>query len=122
MWWFAVALMIILGVAFSLVPSAMWPSVPKIIPQKQLGTAYSLIFYIQNIGLMGVPMLIGWVIETFAKRVAPDGAVSYDYTVPMAIFTLFGILAILVSVTLKYINSRKGYGLEEPNIKNKNSL
>lgn len=60
-WWFATIIMIVLGVAFSLVPSAMWPSVPKIIPEKQLGTAYALIFWVQNWGLMGVPALIGWV-------------------------------------------------------------
>ena len=65
-WWFAVIVMIVLGIAFSLVPSAMWPSVPKIIPMKQLGSAYATIFYIQNIGLTMVPWLIGWVIEHFA--------------------------------------------------------
>ena len=58
-WWFATLVMIVLGIAFSLVPSAMWPSVPKIIPEKQLGTAYALIFWVQNWGLMGVPALIG---------------------------------------------------------------
>ena len=62
-WWFATIIMIILGFAFSLVPSAMWPSVPKIIPEKQLGTAYALIFWVQNWGLMGVPLLIGWVLN-----------------------------------------------------------
>ncbi|MDE5815722.1 MAG: MFS transporter, partial [Alistipes sp.] len=74
-WWFAMAVMIVLGIAFSLVPSAMWPSVPKIIPQKQLGSAYALIFYVQNIGLMCVPMLIGWVNERFAKYELADGTV-----------------------------------------------
>lgn len=116
-WWFAVIVMLVLGIAFSLVPSAMWPSVPKIIPQKQLGTAYSLIFYIQNIGLMGVPMLIGWVIETYAKQVSGDGVISYDYTVPMVIFTCFGLLAIMVAFLLKAENRKSGYGLEEPNVK-----
>ena len=58
-WWFATLVMIVLGIAFSLVPSAMWPSVPKIIPEKQLGTAYALIFWVQNWGLMGVPYIIG---------------------------------------------------------------
>ena len=62
-WWFATAVMIVLGIAFSLVPSAMWPSVPKIIPENQLGTAYALIFWVQNWGLMGVPLLIGWVLN-----------------------------------------------------------
>ncbi len=116
-WWFAVIIMLVLGVSFSLVPSAMWPSVPKIIPQKQLGTAYSMIFYIQNIGLMCVPMLIGWVIDTYAKITLPTGEVTYDYTIPMSIFTLFGILAILIALLLKAVNKSEGYGLEDPNIR-----
>jgi MFS family permease len=109
----AIIIMIVLGIAFSLVPSAMWPSVPKIIPQKVLGSAYALIFYIQNIGLMCVPMLIGWVVENVAKQ--PDG--SYDYTVPMLIFTVFGIVAVMLSLLLIRANRKHGYGLERPNIK-----
>ncbi|MDH6533730.1 MFS transporter [Parabacteroides sp. 52] len=116
-WWFATIIMVVLGIAFSLVPSAMWPSVPKIIPQKQLGTAYSLIFYVQNWGLMGVPLLIGWVIDKYAKQELPDGSLSYDYTVPMCIFTLFGVLAVIVALLLKIEDKKKGYGLELPNIK-----
>lgn len=116
-WWFAVFIMLVLGVAFSLVPSAMWPSVPKIIPQTQLGTAYSLIFYIQNIGLMCVPMLIGWVIDEYAKITLPNGDITYDYTIPMIIFTMFGVAAIMISILLKYVNKKEGYGLEEPNMK-----
>ncbi len=115
-WWFATIVMIVLGIAFSLVPSAMWPSVPKIIPQKQLGTAYSLIFYVQNWGLMGVPMLIGWVIDKYAKIELPDGTLDYDYTVPMMVFTLFGFLAVIVALMLKAEDKKKGYGLEKPNI------
>ena len=72
-WWFAVLIMVILGIAFSLVPSAMWPSVPKIIPMKQLGSAYAIIFYIQNIGLSMVPLLIGWVIDRYSTIRTPDG-------------------------------------------------
>lgn len=116
-WWFALGVMILLGIAFSLVPSAMWPSVPKIIPQKQLGTAYALIFYVQNIGLMCVPMLIGWVVETYAKYTAPDGSTAYDYTVPMCIFALFGVIAVVLACALKAEDRRHGYGLESPNIK-----
>lgn len=115
-WWFAVIVMIVLGVAFSLVPSAMWPSVPKIIPQKQLGSAYALIFWVQNIGLMGVPMLIGWAIEHYAKIILPDGKITYDYTIPMSIFTLFGVLAVVVAFMLKCEDKKKGYGLEKPNM------
>jgi MFS family permease len=115
-WWFALILIIVLGVAFSLVPSAMWPSVPKIIPQKQLGSAYSLIFYIQNIGLSMVPLLIGWVIDTFAKS-TKNGVVSYDYTIPLSIFMIFGILSVGVALLLKREDRIKQYGLEEANMK-----
>ena len=79
-WWFATLVMIVLGIAFSLVPSAMWPSVPKIIPEKQLGTAYALIFWVQNWGLMGVPALIGWVLDTYCKLDTTNGGPAYDYT------------------------------------------
>lgn len=116
-WWFAVSVMIVLGIAFSLVPSAMWPSVPKIIPQKQLGSAYALIFYVQNIGLMCVPMLIGWVNERFAKYELPDGAVGYDYTPTLLIFAAFGIVAVALTWLLKVEDRKKNYGLERPNIK-----
>mgnify|MGYP000667222996 CR=1 FL=1 len=116
-WWFATLVMIVLGIAFSLVPSAMWPSVPKIIPEKQLGTAYALIFWVQNWGLMGVPLLIGWVLNSYCKGPVVDGAQTYDYTLPMAIFAVFGVLALIVSLMLKAENRKKGYGLEEANIK-----
>lgn len=115
-WWFALAVMLILGIAFSLVPSAMWPSVPKIIPQKQLGSAYALIFYVQNIGLMCVPMLIGWVNERFAKYTLADGTIGYDYTPTMSIFALFGVVAVVLALLLKAEDRRKHYGLEEANI------
>lgn len=116
-WWFALAVMLILGIAFSLVPSAMWPSVPKIIPQKQLGSAYALIFYVQNIGLMCVPMLIGWVNERFAKYTLADGTIGYDYTPTMSIFALFGVVAVVLALLLKAEDRRKHYGLEEANIR-----
>ena len=112
-WWFAIFVMVILGIAFSLVPSALWPSVPKIIPMKQLGSAYATIFYIQNIGLSMVPVLIGWVIETFSTHTAADGQVSYDYTLHMLIFASFGIIAIFLSLMLKKEDARSHYGLEE---------
>ena len=116
-WWFAVIIMVILGIAFSLVPSAMWPSVPKIIPMKQLGSAYAIIFYIQNIGLSMVPLLIGWVIDRYSTIRTPDGTVSYDYTLPMCIFALFGFVALLIAWGLKREDSVKGYGLEQRNMK-----
>ena len=114
-WWFAIGIMIILGVAFSLVPSAMWPAVPKIIPMKQLGSAYAIIFYIQNIGLSMVPVLIGSVIQNYAT-IEPAEGVTYDYTIPMAIFAGFGVVAVCVALLLKRIDKTNGYGLEEPNI------
>ena len=117
-WWFAVIVMIVLGIAFSLVPSAMWPSVPKIIPMKQLGSAYAIIFYIQNIGLSMVPLLIGWVINDFATMKNASGAiVGYDYTLPMCIFAVFGLVAIAIAYMLRAEDRKKHYGLEEANIK-----
>ena len=115
MWWFAALVMIVLGIAFSLVPSAIWPSVPKIIPQNKLGTAYATIFWVQNIGLSGVPMLIGWVLATYCQTGNPEA--PYDYTIPMIIFTCFGILSVFVAFLLKIEDKKKGYGLEKPNIK-----
>jgi len=117
----AIVLIIILGIAFSLVPSAMWPSVPKIIPERQLGTAYGMIFLVQNIGLSLVPMLIGWVLDKFCitgTRILDGVEVSnYNYTIPMIIFSCFGLLAILFAFLLKAEDKKKGYGLELPNIK-----
>jgi len=103
--WLAVALILILGVSFSLVPAALWPSVPKIIDEKILGSAYCVIFWVQNIGLWGVPLLIG------AVNKATGG-----YTVPMIIFASFGLIALLFTFLLKVEDKKKGYGLELPNI------
>ena len=115
-WWFAILVMVVLGVAFSLVPSAMWPSVPKIIPMKQLGSAYAIIFYIQNIGLSMVPVMIGKVIQNYATIETAEG-VRYDYTIPMSIFAAFGVISIIISFILKRVDAKKGYGLEQPNMK-----
>jgi predicted MFS family arabinose efflux permease len=117
----AIALIIILGIGFSLVPSAMWPSVPKIIPEKQLGTAYALIFWVQNWGLMGVPALIGWVLDKYCitgtRLVDGVSIPTYNYTIPMIIFTCFGILALVFAFLLKAEDKKKGYGLQLPNIR-----
>ena len=119
-WIVAVLLVMLLGVALSLVPSAMWPSVPKIIPEKQLGTAYSLIFWVQNWGLMGVPFIIGIVLDRYCitGQITENGLTrpTYDYTLPMLIFMIVGILAVIVAFALKREDKKKGYGLEEPNI------
>ena len=111
-WVVAIAAMIVLGIAFGLVPSAMWPSVPKIIPMKLLGTAYALIFYIQNIGLALVPVWIGKVNQA---NTAADGTI--DYTQTMTIFAGFGVIAIVIALLLLMEDKRKGYGLQKPNIK-----
>lgn len=111
-WVLAIAMMLVLGVAFGLVPSAMWPSVPKIIPMKLLGTAYALIFYIQNIGLALVPVWIGKVNQA---NTGADGII--DYTQTMTIFAGFGAVAIIISLLLLMEDKRKGYGLQKPNVK-----
>lgn len=115
-WLMALGLMVVLGISFSLVPSAMWPSVAKIIPEKQLGTAYSLIFWIQNIGLMGVPMLVGYLLEEFCLLPSVDGRIAYDYTLIMQVFAGFAFLSIVVAYALKREDKRKGYGLEKKNV------
>ena len=102
---FALFLIVVLGVSFSLVPAALWPSVPKIIDEKILGSAYCLIFWVQNIGLCLVPMLIGSLRES-----------TGGYTVPMIVFSSFGVLAFIFSFFLKKEDRDKGYGLELPNI------
>ncbi len=104
--WLAVTIIVILGVSFSLVPAALWPSVPKIIDNRILGSAYCIIFWIQNIGLFAVPILIGEVLDA-----------TGGYTLPMVIFSSFGVLALLISLWLKVVNKKNNYGLEEPNIK-----
>ncbi|MCI0513779.1 MFS transporter [candidate division KSB1 bacterium] len=121
-WLIAIVLMIILGIGFSLVPSAMWPSVPKIIPERQLGSAYALIFWVQNAwALMFVPALIGWVLDKYCvtgSTVLDGQAVTtYNYTLPMILFMIFGITALLFAFLLKAEDKKKGYGLELPNIK-----
>lgn len=110
--WFASLMMVLYGVSFSLVPSAMWPSVPKIVPLKQLGTAYSIIYFVQNIGLMLVPMLVGNVI---GNHTSADGHV--DFTAPMLVFSAFGLAAVIFALLLMIVDRRHGFGLHEANIK-----
>jgi nitrate/nitrite transporter NarK len=108
--WIAVTLMCILGIAFSLLPAALWPAVPKIVPMKQLGTSYSIIYYIQNIGLMLIPVLIGKVLEhnTVGDQV--------DYTYSLIIFAIIGVGAIITASLLLWMDRKRHYGLEDPNI------
>jgi nitrate/nitrite transporter NarK len=120
----AIGLVMLLGVAFALVPAAMWPSVAKIIPMNKLGTAYAMIFWVQNWGLMGVPLLIGWVLDkycvtgTITKVIEgkTEHITQYNYSLPMLIFACFGVLAIGFAFLLKHEDKRKGYGLEQPNV------
>lgn len=93
--WISTLIMLMIGIAFSLVPSALWPSIPKLIPLKQLGTAYSIIYYIQNLGLMLVPIWVGDVID---RNTSSSGTV--DYTHPMFIFIGFGIAATITAIIL----------------------
>ena len=120
---FAVALtaIILLGISFSLVPAALWPSVPKLVDNRVLGSAYSIIFWIQNIGLMLTPMLIGWALKTtnpgVADGIAAGEVLKYNYTVPMLIFASLGVVAFFLALWLKAEDKKKGYGLEMPNVK-----
>lgn len=114
-WPLAAALTILIGVAFSLVPSAMWPSVARIIPENRLGTAYALIFWMQNLGLAGVPYLISVVRDEYgliSSATATSDAV-YDYTIPMLLFMVLGLLSVGVGFLLKSEDKRMGFGLEK---------
>ena len=127
---------VVLGISFALVPAALWPSVPKIIEERVLGSAYCLIFWVQNIGLCLVPLLIGKVldssnaanpavlaakaeIETLKAQgvEAPDVFIPYNYTMPLLIFACFGVAALLLASYLKALDKKRGYGLEAPNVK-----
>lgn len=112
---------IVLGVSFSLVPAALWPSVPKLVENRYLGSAYSVIFWIQNIGLMLFPIIIGKALTYsnpgVAEAIQAGQEASYDYTLPMLIFASLGVLAFILGFWLKIEDKKKGYGLELPNIK-----
>ena len=106
---------LVLGASFSLVPAALWPSVPKLVDEKIIGSAYAAIFWIQNIGLGLFPALIGIVLnKTNAEGTA---AHELNYTWALVMLAALGIAALLISVYLKAVDKKKGYGLEEPNIK-----
>jgi MFS family permease len=121
----AYATIVVLGISFSLVPAALWPSVPKIIDEKVLGSAYCLIFWVQNIGLCLVPALIGSVLASsnannpavIAAKEAGADFIPYNYTVPLIIFACFGVAAFLIALYLKALDKKRHLGLEEPNIK-----
>ncbi len=106
---------LVLGASFSLVPAALWPSVPKLVDQKVIGSAYSLIFWIQNIGLWLFPMLIGKVLANTNEGVEDPS--MYNYTWPLVMLACLGIAALILGLVLKAWDKKKGLGLEEPNIK-----
>lgn len=108
------AAIILLGISFSLVPAALWPSVPKLIDDKLIGSAYALIFWIQNIGLYAFPMIIGSVLRSSNPGVTDP--LKYDYTAPMLVFVSLGVIALILGFLLKALDKKKGYGLELPNI------
>ena len=118
---------LVLGSSFSLVPASLWPSVPKLVDAKIIGSAYALIFWIQNIGLWLFPLLIGKVLDKTNPElviglqngtISPEqAAVSYDYTAPLVMLASLGVAALILGLVLKVVDKKKGLGLEEPNIK-----
>ena len=118
---------LILGASFSLVPASLWPSVPKLVDSKIIGSAYALIFWIQNIGLWLFPLLIGKILKASnpdivqsleAGTMSPaEAATSYNYTNPLLMLAMLGLVALLLGLYLRVVAPKKGYGLEEPNIK-----
>lgn len=118
---------LVLGASFSLVPASLWPSVPKLVDSKIIGSAYALIFWIQNIGLWLFPLLIGKVLDKTNPELiegvqngtisAEQAAVSYNYTAPLVMLASLGVAALILGFILKAVDKKKGLGLEEPNIK-----
>ncbi|MBQ6085308.1 MAG: MFS transporter [Bacteroidaceae bacterium] len=111
----AYATILVLGASFSLVPASLWPSVPKLVDAKVIGSAYALIFWIQNIGLWLFPLLIGKVLD----KTNPDvtDPTQFNYTAPLIMLASLGVAAFFLGLILKVIDKKKGLGLEEPNIK-----
>ncbi|MCZ7558278.1 MAG: MFS transporter [Bacteroidia bacterium] len=113
---------LLLGVAFSLVPASLWPSVPKVVEERYLGSAYAVVFLIQNWGLGLIPAFIGIILTAVNPGVAEalaggDTSARYDYTVPMLVFASLGVLALVFGFLLKAEDKKKQYGLEAPNVK-----
>ena len=106
---------LVLGSSFSLVPASLWPSVPKLVDAKVIGSAYALIFWIQNIGLWLFPLLIGKVLDKTNPGVTDP--TQFDYTAPLVMLACLGVAALLLGFVLKVVDKKKGLGLEEPNIK-----
>ena len=106
---------LVLGASFSLVPASLWPSVPKLVDAKVIGSAYALIFWIQNIGLWLFPLLIGKVLDQTNPGV--EDPTKLNYTAPLLMLAFLGVAALVLGFILKVVDKKKGLGLEEPNIK-----
>ena len=106
---------LVLGSSFSLVPASLWPSVPKLVEPKIIGSAYALIFWIQNIGLWLFPLLIGKVLDMTNEGVTDP--TKYDYTWPLIMLACLGVAALVIGLILKAVDKKKGLGLELPNVK-----
>jgi MFS family permease len=110
-------LMVILGIAFSLVPAAMWPSVAKIVPESRIGTAYGAMFSLQNLGLFAIPILAGYVLDKTNPGITPDmieNGATLNYTPTMLIFIACGVVGLIFAFLLKWDDKTSGYGLEHP--------
>ena len=117
---------LVLGASFSLVPASLWPSVPKLVDAKIIGSAYALIFWIQNIGLWLFPLLIGKVLDATNTDIVDDlnaglmtaeeAAVSYNYTWPLVMLACLGVAALILGLVLKGVDAKRHIGLELPNI------
>ena len=105
---------LVLGASFSLVPASLWPSVPKLVDPKIIGSAYALIFWIQNIGLWLFPLVIGKVLDN--SNVGITDPTKYDYTNPLLMLAGLGVAALVIGLILKAVDKKKGLGLELPNI------
>ncbi len=105
---------LVLGASFSLVPAALWPSVPKLVDAKVIGSAYALIFWIQNIGLWLFPLLIGKVLDKTNPGVTDP--TQFNYTAPLVMLACLGVAALVLGLVLKVVDRKKHLGLEEPNI------
>ena len=105
---------LVLGASFSLVPASLWPSVPKLVDAKVIGSAYALIFWIQNIGLWLFPLLIGKVLDKTNPGVTDP--TQFDYTAPLVMLASLGVAALILGFVLKVVDKKKGIGLELPNI------
>ena len=104
------AFLILLGIAFSLVPAAMWPSMVKLVREKEIGTAYGLMYSVQNLGLWGVPILAGMVLD----NTNPGAPKVLNYTSTVLLFAGLSLLGLLFAIFLKWEDSRKGFGVEDP--------